>query len=108
MILLFGFIAFKNVLKDRFYNHFLKLVVAIHLSEFRAITVDMRKNIKTLLDEFLMEFPQLYTARHNQQVIHSLYHIGQTVNDYGPLTSYSTFHFENILGDIHSFFFTNV
>ncbi len=103
MILLFGFVVFKNVLKSKYYDHFVKLVVAVHLSEFRAVTSIMTNNIRILLREFLIDYPKLYGIRHNQQVVHSLHHIGQTVIDYGPLTSYSTFHFENILGDIYFF-----
>ena len=100
MVLLFGFVIFKNVLKAKYYDHFLKLVVAIHFSENRAVTTIMIDNVTNLLSDFLIEFPKLYTARHNQQVVHSLNHIGQTVNDYGPLTSYSTFHFESNLGKV--------
>ncbi|CAF1478379.1 unnamed protein product [Adineta steineri] len=100
VILLFGFVVFKNLLKSKYYDHFVKLVVAVHLSEFRAVTSTMTNNIKILLREFLVDFPNLYGIRYNQQVVHSLDHIGQTVIDYGPLTSYSTFHFENILGMI--------
>ncbi|CAM4767431.1 unnamed protein product [Rotaria magnacalcarata] len=100
MVLLFGFVIFKKALNAKYYNHFLKLVFAIHFSENRCVTATMIGNIKSLLHEFLIEFPKLYTVRHNQQVIHSLNHIGQTVNDYGPLNSYSTFHFENNLGMI--------
>jgi hypothetical protein len=103
MVLLFGFFIFKNVLKSKYYDHFLKLVVAIHFSEYRAVTANMVNSVKNLLHEFLIEYPKLYTARHNQQVVHSLHHIGQTIDDYGPLTSYSTFHFENILGNIYIF-----
>jgi hypothetical protein len=98
MILLFGFVIFKRVLKAKYYNHFLKLVVAIHFAENRALTVVMVHIVKNLLREFLIEYPKLYTARHNPQVIHSLSHVGQTICEYGPLTSYSTFHFESILG----------
>ncbi|CAF4450948.1 unnamed protein product [Rotaria socialis] len=100
MVLLFGFVIFKNALNAKYYNHFLKLVFAMYFSENRCVTAAMIGNIKSLLHEFLIEFPKLYTVRHNQQVVHSLNHIGQTVNDYGPLTSYSTFHFESNLGMI--------
>jgi len=104
MVLLFGFIIFKNILKDKYYNHFLKLVIAIHFSENRALTMSMADDVEILLHEFLIDYPKLYTPRHNQQVVHSLHHIAETIRNYGPLTSYSTFHFENILGNIYSFF----
>lgn len=104
MVLLFGFVIFRKILKVKYYNHFLKLVAAIHFSESRALTLTMTEDVKTLLREFLIEYPKLYTVRHNQQVVHSVNHIGQTISDYGPLTSYSTFHFENILGDVYFFY----
>ncbi len=97
MVLLFGFVIFKRILRTKYYDHFLKLVVAIHFAEYRHLTVDMVENVKSLLHEFLIEYPKLYTTRHNHQVVHSLNHVGQTIYDYGPLTSYSTFHFESIL-----------
>jgi hypothetical protein len=98
MVLLFGFVIFKKFLKAKYYDHFLKLVVAIHFAEYRSLTVAMVENVKSLLHEFLIQYPKLYTARHNLQVVHSLNHVGQTIYDYGPLTSYSTFQFENIFG----------
>ena len=100
MVLLFGFVIFKKTLNAKYYDHFLKLVFAMHFSENRCITATTVIHVKNLLHEFLVEFPQLYTIRHNQQVVHSLNHIGQTINDYGPLTSYSTFYFENNLGKL--------
>lgn len=98
IVLLFGFVIFKKALNAKYYDHFLKLVFAIHFAENRCVTVTMVDNVKNLLHQFLIEFAQLYTVRHNQQVVHSLHHIGQTIYDYGPLTSYSTFYFENNLG----------
>ena len=101
-VLLFGFVIFKCVLKEKYYDHFVKLVVAIHFAENRALTSTMAEDVKTLLREFLIDYPKLYTTRHNPQVVHSVNHVGQTISDYGPLTSYSTFHFENILGNMLS------
>lgn len=98
MVLLFGFVIFKKTLNAKYYDHFLKLVFAIHFAESRCVTVEMVYDVKNLLHQFLIEFPKLYTVRHNQQVVHSLNHVGQTIDDYGPLTSYSTFYFENNLG----------
>ena len=100
MVLLFGCVIFKKVLKVKYCDHFLKLVVAIHFSEHRTRNMVIVGNVKSLLHEFLIEYLTLYKVRHYQQVVHSLNHIGQTINDYGSQTSYSTFHFENILGNI--------
>ena len=100
MVLLFGFVIFKKALNANYYHHFLKLVFAIHFAESRCINVIMVDNVTSLLRQFLIKFPQLYTAKHNQQIIHSLEHIGQTIGDYGPLTSYFTLCFENKLSMI--------
>ncbi|CAF3949357.1 unnamed protein product [Adineta steineri] len=92
-----GFSFLSDNLHNIYHGVFVSMV-AIHFAEYRDLTIDMVKSVKSLLHEFLIKYPKLYTARHNQQVIHSLNHIGQTIEDYGPLTSYSTFHFESILG----------
>ena len=107
-ILLFGFVVFKKHLKGKYYTHFLKLVAAIHLAENRALSGPMVQNVKTLLRNFLIEYPKLYTPRHNSQTVHSLDHVGRTIQDYGPLTSYSTFHFEDILGTYRLTRFSNM
>ena len=47
----------------------------------------------------MYEYPLLYTNRHNQQVIHSIDHVAQTVQNYGQLSNYSTYNFESVLGN---------
>ena len=98
VILLFGFLIFKKNLRNKYYNHFLKLVAAVHQAENRTLNQSMIDNVKNLLRSFLIDYPKLYSPRHNSQTVHSLDHVGKTIEDYGPLTSYSTFHFEDILG----------
>ncbi|CAF4338960.1 unnamed protein product [Rotaria magnacalcarata] len=49
-------------------------------------------------DTFLYEYPLLYTDRHNQQVIHSIDHVAQSVQNYGQLSNYSTYNFVSVLG----------
>jgi hypothetical protein len=92
-------VIFKKVFKAKYYDHFIKLVVGIHFSESRAIIGAMEK-CKSFLHEFLLDHPKLYMISHNQQVLHSLHHVGQTISDYRPLISKSTFQFENILDNI--------
>ena len=101
-ILLFEFVIFRKNLRSRYYNHFLKVVAAVHQAENRALNQSMIDNVKNLLRSFLIDYPKLYSPRHNSQAMHSLDHVGKTIEDYGPLTSYSTFHFEDILGTCSS------
>ncbi|CAF1930024.1 unnamed protein product [Rotaria magnacalcarata] len=59
-------------------------------------------------DTFLYEYPLLYTDRHNQQVIHSIDHVAQSVQNYGQLSNYSTYNFVSVLGNIVCSFFIPV
>ncbi|CAF4653606.1 unnamed protein product, partial [Rotaria magnacalcarata] len=99
LILLFAAPIFKSYLKPKIYKNYLLLVFAFHLAEFRSLRSTDIDDIRFLLDSFLYEYPSLYTNRHNQQVIHSIDHVVQSVQDYGQLSNYSTFNFESLLGD---------
>lgn len=119
LILLFGAPVFRRYLDQLHYENYLLLVFACHLAESRSIHQEdideidfllgkldfFRRRIETyrclmsVSDTFLKEYPILYTNRHNQQVIHSLSHVSQSVRDYGQLSNYSTFNFESVLGE---------
>ena len=97
-ICLYGFPAFCLAVPMKYARHFLTLVIAVHLSESRSLDYNQVDDIAILLDTFLRQFPDFYTARHNTQAVHSLQHIASSVRDFGCLGNYSTFNFENILG----------
>ncbi|CAF3320439.1 unnamed protein product, partial [Rotaria sp. Silwood2] len=54
--------------------------------------------VDKLCYNFLIQFPDLYGERHNVQVVHSIMHLSESIRDFGPLTNYTTFNFESILG----------
>ena len=97
-LLLFGYSIFADFLAARYYAHFLLLVHIMHTSESRSIDNVSLTNLRHLCMEYVLMFPRLYGTRHNVQVVHSIVHIGDTVEAYGPLNSYSTFNFESLLG----------
>lgn len=97
-ILLFGFSGFCSVLPIKYARHFLLVVVGVHIAESRRIHRVQIEDIRRLLIRFLQLFPILYTSRNNTQSIHSLYHVATSVLEYGSLSNYSTFNFENVLG----------
>ena len=99
-VLLFGFSAFCALLPLRYARHFLMFVVPVHIAESRSIRRDQIENVRLMLDRFLRLFPTLYSMRHNTQAVHSLHHVAASVLDFGALSNYSTFNFENILGII--------
>jgi hypothetical protein len=110
ILLLFGHVIFKNVLKKQYYIHLLKLVVMMHLSENREIHPSYINIISRLGRNFVFNFSELYGARHCVQVVHSLVHISDTIHDFGPLHTFTTFQFENDLGEIYenNLFFTDI
>lgn len=72
----------------------------MHFAEGRCLKRHQIAEIKYLMDKFVHDFPEIYTARHHTQVVHSLVHVADSVTNYGPLQNYSTFSFENILGTV--------
>ena len=106
ILLLFGHAIFKNVLKEKYYSHLLKLVLMMHLSENRKIHYSYLQIIKRLGQSFTVDFSRLYTKRHCVQVIHSINHISDTVRDFGPLSNFTTFQFENELGRYYQTMFS--
>ncbi len=101
ILLLFGHTIFKNILKKKYYAHLLKLVVMMHLSEHRQIAHSHIDIINRLGKSFVINFSKFYSPRHCVPVIHSLIHISDTVYDFGPLHTFTTFNFENDLGKIN-------
>ncbi|CAF1549643.1 unnamed protein product [Rotaria magnacalcarata] len=101
LILLFAAPVFKHYLTSTIYKNYLLLVFALHLAESRSLRSGDIEDIQFLsgpTNTFLYEYPLLYTDRHNQQVIHSIDHVAQSVQNYGQLSNYSTYNFESVLG----------
>ena len=70
----------------------------MHHAEASSIEYEDIDRISNLSNAFVRDFFILYGARHVVQVVHSLAHVGSTVANYGPLSSFTTFNFENELG----------
>ena len=87
VLLLLGHVIFRKVLQKRFYNHLIQLVVIMHLAESHQLNKSYQQLIYQLSQEFVVSFPQLYTNRHCVQVVHSVFHIADTVHDFGPLSN---------------------
>lgn len=104
LLLLFGFIAFEPFLPHDYNLNLLCLATAMHLAETSTIKITQCNDINQLMNHFLYSFPDLYSKRHNVQVIHSMAHIAQSVFDYGQLHNYSAFNYENILGEFEFIF----
>ena len=98
-LLLFVHVIFKKLLKIKYYDHVLQLVAIMYLAEGTEITSVDEEMINRLCRSFIVTFPHLYTSQHCVQVVHSILHISEMVHDFGPVTNYTTFHFENDRGN---------
>jgi hypothetical protein len=98
VILLITYPIFKSYLKPIYYKHLQLLSFALHIGESREITLSKLSEMKILLDKFVYTFHFLYGKRHAVNIVHSVIHFHPTVGDYGPLTNYSTFNFESLIG----------
>ena len=79
----------------------MRLVLMMHLSESRQIDPVYVDVISRLGKNFVVEFPKLYGVRHCVQVVHSMLHISDTIHDFGPVHTFTTFQFENELGKVY-------
>ncbi|CAF1515125.1 unnamed protein product [Adineta ricciae] len=95
MTLLFGYKAFEQVMKKKYYEHLRLLVYAAVFSEARVLTTTRLNQIESLLNAFVDEFPVLYGASNCVSIVHSLSHVHQSLLKFGPIHNYSTFNFES-------------
>lgn len=79
----------------------MKLVIAMHYAEASCVDYEDIDRIECLANAFVLEFSSLYGVRHVVQVVHSVSHVASTVADFGPLSSFTTFNFENELGKLN-------
>ncbi|CAF4396510.1 unnamed protein product [Rotaria sp. Silwood2] len=100
VLLLITYPIFKNYLKPIYYKHLQLLSFALHIGESREITSSKLNEMKILLDKFVFTFHLLYGKRHAVNTVHSVVHFHQTVKYYGPLTNYSTFNYESLIGHL--------
>ena len=99
VLLLFGHVIFRGALPKRYYDHLLQLVIILHIAESRTLEQSDIDLVARLSRNFLVNFSKLYGDRHCVQVIHSVEHIAATLRDFGPLPNFTTFQFENDLGN---------
>ena len=100
VLLLFGHVIFANIVPNKYYSHLLQLVCLLHLAEGRRIFSDDVNIMQRLVENSVASFSRLYMSGHCVQVVHSIVHNVATVRNFGSLTTYTAFNFENQLGRI--------
>ena len=96
VLLLIGYPIFKNYLQDVYYQHLQKLAFGISIGESSNISMTMLDEMNLLLTSFVDEFP--YHERYVVQTVHCVKHFATTTKDFGPLSNYSTFNYESVIG----------
>lgn len=99
-LLYIGVILLGDILNSSLYKHFKLLHVAIFILSNKNLIETHLSIAEKLLNSFVSQSSVLYGKKFITYNVHSLIHICQDVNLYGPLESYSCFCFENYLGKI--------
>ncbi|GBO16568.1 hypothetical protein AVEN_250828-1 [Araneus ventricosus] len=99
-LLYLGPVVLKKVLPSNRYNHFLILHVAIRILCNEVTIRDNLSFAKELLLKFVKKSKCIYGSDFIVYNVHNLIHLGDDVEKFGPLDSFSTFSFENYLGQL--------
>mgnify|MGYP006892812122 FL=1 len=98
ILLLIGYPVFKKYLPPLYYEHLQKLAFGIATGESSEISMQDLEEMDFLLNSFVDEFP--YPERFVVQTVHAVKHFADTAKDFGPLSNYSTFNYESVIGKI--------
>ena len=103
ILLYTGPFIFKNILKDKYYKHFLLLFYIVRiLCNPHAVCIDSHllyadQLVKLFIKQFSLLYGKKFTVVYN---IHMLSHIVDDCRQLGTLDSFSAFQYENMLGQI--------
>lgn len=97
LLLYTGPFVFLNVVKQRYYNHFIKLHTAIRILCHPLSHRTENHTAKNLLESFAEEFKMLYGEEYFVYNFHVLTHLAKDCLLHGCLDAFSAFPFENYL-----------
>lgn len=102
VLLYYGMVAFKDLLDEEEYQHFMHLCLAIRIYSCKTyLANDNYKRVaRKMLAEFCTYFPKLYGENAVVSNIHNLSHISEEVEQFGSLNEISTYPFEIFLHEI--------
>lgn len=102
MLLYIGMVAFKDVLVEQEYVHFLYFCLAIRLYSCRYYvqSPNLRVLARKFLSDYCENFVKIYGKNEVVSNIHNISHIADDVEQFGNLNEISTYPFENFLHDI--------
>jgi len=92
-----GPIVLRKIIRSNVYNHFLKLSMAMRLLATPAIDYKENRYAKGLIDEYFIEYLQLYGEENATYNTHGMLHLADDALRWGALDDFSAFTFENHL-----------
>jgi len=92
--------VFENIMRADYFEHYLRLVVAIKLLSSDVITDFMIQVAQDLLRRFVREFQDMYGIQFCSINIHVLLHLGNCVKKLGPLWAYTCYEYEDLNGQL--------
>uniref|UniRef100_A0A182PWP3 Transposase domain-containing protein n=1 Tax=Anopheles epiroticus TaxID=199890 RepID=A0A182PWP3_9DIPT len=91
-----GFVVMESHLPDREYRHYMLLFCAVTLLS-SSVYKEKWRLAGQLLNKFIEDFASVYGERYISSNVHILQHLFEEVERFGPLSSFSTYPFENQL-----------
>lgn len=90
-----GIVFLKDGFPPALYKHFLQLSSAVRYLSARATSNINAAVSQLLLKNFVADYPRIYSPTELVYNVHCLLHIVSDVRQYGPLSSFSAYKFEN-------------
>ena len=96
---------FNNIFKQQYYEHFIKYVLLIRLLTDKEIDNYKLTKASELINDFVMNFSDLYGENNLTYNLHAHLHLPLQVNRFGPLNRISCFPFEGFFKICKSMFY---
>lgn len=100
LLLYIGIVAFKDILEEKIYIHFLHLCLATRICSCRSYVRKYKQVARVLYSDFCANFGKIYGNNEIVSNIHNISHIADDVDNFGTLNEMSTYPFENRLRDL--------
>lgn len=95
-----GPIVLKNEMKLHLYTHFLSLHCAIRILSTESLCQKYNNYAHKLLIYFITKFEEFYGPEYINHNVHNLAHLSHDVRNFGSLSTYSSFPYENYMHTI--------
>lgn len=98
-LLYYGPFVFKDVLPKKYYDHLMLLHFSMYVYSSSLFT-SLVECANSCLHNFVVQMGTLYGQQSLISNVHQLSHLPEFVRSFGPLDSFSAFHFESFLGQV--------